>query len=354
MAEANPVNPQIELKQVSKTFGEGTRSNVHAVRDVSLQIQKGDIYGIIGFSGAGKSTLVRLINLLERPSAGQVLLDGVDLTRLPERELRQKRRRIAMIFQHFHLMASRTALDNVAFPLYRSGLSRKQKLEKAARLLELVGLQDKQQAYPAQLSGGQKQRVAIARALANDPSVLLCDEATSALDPETTGDILRLLRSLNEELGITIVLITHEMAVVKEICTRVAVMDEGRVVEEGSLYNIFANPQHPVTRRFIDSASNIRKTRDMLATDPMNLGVSPGDVVARIDFKESSTREAVVSKLSRTYALDISIVFGNVEMVGGQPLGTLMVSMRGEQAKIAAALHDLEENDIRAEVIGHG
>ncbi|MEF2783469.1 MAG: ATP-binding cassette domain-containing protein, partial [Clostridium sp.] len=223
----------IRLEQVSKTF-DSAAGNVHAVEDVSLTIHDKEIYGIIGFSGAGKSTLVRLINLLERPTKGSVIVNDKDLTKLKDKELREMRKRIGMIFQHFNLMRSRTVYQNIAFPLKGSSLSKEEIDKKIKRLLELVDLSDKINAYPSQLSGGQKQRVAIARALANDPNVLLCDEATSALDPQTTKSILRLLKKVNEELGITIVLITHEMAVIKEICDRVAVMELGHVVEEGS------------------------------------------------------------------------------------------------------------------------
>ncbi len=232
----------IELSHISKEFVSGKRT-VHAVQDVSLTIDKGEIFGMIGFSGAGKSTLVRCINLLERPTSGKVIVDGQDMLSLSAKELRQARKKIGMIFQHFNLMPSRTVAGNVAYPLRSSGLSKQQIAEKVQRLLDLVGIGDKAEAYPKQLSGGQKQRVAIARALANDPNVLLCDEATSALDPQTTKAILQLLKHLNETLGITVVLITHEMAVVKEICRRVAVMEHGKVVESGEVFNIFANPR---------------------------------------------------------------------------------------------------------------
>ena len=232
----------IELTHISKNFASGGRT-VHAVQDVSLSIGKGEIFGIIGFSGAGKSTLVRCINLLERPTSGSVTVDGKEMTALSARELWQARKKIGMIFQHFNLMPSRTVFGNVAYPLRGSGLSGEQIADKVHRLLELVGIGDKAEAYPKQLSGGQKQRVAIARALANDPNVLLCDEATSALDPQTTKAILRVLKDLNEKLGITVVIITHEMAVVKEICDRVAVMEHGRVVEQGEVFNVFADPR---------------------------------------------------------------------------------------------------------------
>ena len=343
--------PQFELVNVSKTFGNGGREGVHAVRGVSLKIGRGDIFGIIGFSGAGKSTLVRLMNLLEKPTAGRVVFQGEELTGLKEKRLRGVRRKIGMIFQLFNLMASRTVYGNVAYPLHGARMSREEKDAKVRKLLSTVGLSDKADAYPSQLSGGQKQRVAIARALANDPSALLCDEATSALDPQTTGDILQLLRGLNRDLGITIVLITHEMAVVKEICNRVAVMDNGRVIEEGSLYDLFANPREEVTRRFIDTTINIRKVEEILEKDPGILGVLPGDVVARIDFKEGSTRQAVISSVSRQFSVDASIVFGNVETVADRPLGTLVVSFRGEGENIARAFDYLKEHDIRIGVM---
>ena len=248
----------IQLKHVSKTFQSGA-SSVHAVQDVSLDIKEGEIFGIIGFSGAGKSTLVRCINLLEKPTQGTVTVDGVELTGLDEKKLRQMRLKIGMIFQHFNLLRSRTVYQNIAFPLKKSNLSQEQKNQKILSLLELVGLSDKKDAYPSQLSGGQKQRVAIARALANDPKVLLCDEATSALDPQTTKSILALLKKVNEELGITIVIITHEMAVVKDICDRVAIMELGHVVEEGTTEDVFVHPQKPVTKDFISTAGNVDK-----------------------------------------------------------------------------------------------
>ena len=251
----------IELSHISKEFVSGKRT-VHAVQDVSLTIDKGEIFGMIGFSGAGKSTLVRCINLLERPTSGKVIVDGQDMLSLSAKELRQARKKIGMIFQHFNLMPSRTVAGNVAYPLRGSGLSKQQIEEKVQRLLDLVGIGDKAEAYPKQLSGGQKQRVAIARALANDPNVLLCDEATSALDPQTTKAILQLLKHLNETLGITVVIITHEMAVVKEICHRVAVMEHGKVVESGEVFNIFANPREDITKSFIHTTSNLRKIEE--------------------------------------------------------------------------------------------
>lgn len=252
----------IRLENVSKTFTDSNKE-VHAVNNVSLTINDGDIFGIIGFSGAGKSTLVRCINLLEKPTDGKVFVDDAEITALSGKELRKARKKIGMIFQHFNLMPSRTIFGNVAYPLRGSGLSKEEIREKVHHLLELVGISEKENAFPSQLSGGQKQRVAIARALANDPNILLCDEATSALDPQTTKSILKLLQQLNQTLGITVVVITHEMAVVKEICNRVAVMDHGDVVEEGEVFHVFASPKEPLTRSFIKTTSNLQKIEEL-------------------------------------------------------------------------------------------
>ena len=244
----------IRFENVSKTFVSGGRT-IAAVKNVNLEIEKGKVYGIIGFSGAGKSTLVRCINLLERPTEGRVYVDNVELTGLSEAELRAQRKNIGMIFQQFNLFKSRTVYENVAFPLRKSKLTKVEKEQKIHQLLERVGLTEYKKAYPSQLSGGQKQRVAIARALANDPKVLLSDESTSALDPQTTKSILRLLKKVNEEMGITIVIITHEMQVVKDICDEVAVMEDGRVVEQGSVFEIFASPKQSITKNFVDSTT---------------------------------------------------------------------------------------------------
>src|SRR5699024_1393445 len=248
----------IELNNVEVIFQTDTQI-IQAVDNVSLSIKKGDIFGVIGYSGAGKSTLVRTINLLQRPASGEVKVNGQNLLTLAPKELRQARKKIGMIFQHFNLMNARTVAGNVSYPLWKSGLTKSEIKRKVDELLELVGLSDKEHAYPSQLSGGQKQRVAIARALANDPEVLLCDEATSALDPKTTLSILELLKELNEKLDLTIVIITHEMHVIKEICNRVAVMEHGVVVEQDTIFNIFRNPQQKLTKDFIESASPIEK-----------------------------------------------------------------------------------------------
>ena len=341
----------IKLDHVSKTFGRED-TGVHAVRDVSLEIAPGEIFGIIGYSGAGKSTLVRCINLLERPTAGTVTVDGQELTRMRPRELRQARKKISMIFQQFNLMPSRTVAENVAFPLKGTGLSREATAAKVRELLELVDLPDKAEAYPAQLSGGQKQRVAIARALASDPKVLLCDEATSALDPQTTQSILRLIRDINQKTGITVVVITHEMAVVKEICHRVVVMDGGRVVEEGTVFDVFSNPQEKVTRSFVATTSNLGKIEELIAAgDPM-VAVKPGEIIARLNYGRSNVSEATISEVSRKFNVDVSIVFGNVEIIEGQPLGGLVAILSGE--KVSQAVGYLSERNVMVEVLKRG
>ena len=340
----------VVIEEAYKTFESGARK-VDAVRGVSLTIQDGEIFGVIGYSGAGKSTLIRLINLLERPTSGRIFVNGQELTALAPKELRQARRKIGMIFQHFNLMKSRTVYSNVAYPLRGSPLSKEERRDKVMNLLKLVGLEEKALAYPSQLSGGQKQRVAIARALANDPTVLLCDEATSALDPQTTQDILRLLRDVNRKLGITIVLITHEIAVVKEICTRLAVMDAGRVVEEGAIYDVFSQPKAELTQRFIRTTNNLARFEELLATAPDSLNLKPGDVIAQMEFHGGSAGHALVSTLSREYGVDISIVFGNIDILQATPLGTLIVIFRGPVDQVQKALLAAEKSEVQVEVL---
>ena len=340
----------IELRQVSKDFGSGSQQ-VHAVRDVSLSIAKGEIFGIIGFSGAGKSTLVRCMNLLERPTAGTVTVDGQELTALPARELRQARKKIGMIFQHFNLMPSRTVFGNVAYPLRGSGLSKQEIREKVQRLLDLVEIGDKAGAYPRQLSGGQKQRVAIARALANDPSVLLCDEATSALDPQTTKSILHLLRQLNETMGITVVVITHEMAVVKEICGRVAVMEGGRVAEEGEVFSIFAAPKEPITQSFIRTTSNLQKIEELIAQDSPIARLRPGELIVRLTYVERNPAEPIISEASLRYGVVLNIIFAAIEIIQGAPIGGTVAIIGGEREKVTAAVAYMIERNVGVEVL---
>lgn len=340
----------IELTHISKNFASGGRT-VHAVQDVSLSIGKGEIFGIIGFSGAGKSTLVRCINLLERPTSGSVTVDGKEMTALSARELRQARKKIGMIFQHFNLMPSRTVFGNVAYPLRGSGLSGEQIADKVHRLLELVGIGDKAEAYPKQLSGGQKQRVAIARALANDPNVLLCDEATSALDPQTTKAILRLLKDLNEKLGITVVIITHEMAVVKEICDRVAVMEHGRVVEQGEVFNVFADPRQEITRSFIHTTSNLRKIEELIEEDSPVVQLKPGELIVRLSYIQRNVSEPLISTVSRKFDITLNIIFSDIAIVQNAPIGGTVAIISGERAQITQAMQYLSEKNVGVEVI---
>ena len=340
----------ITLEHVSKTFT--TKSGyVHAVRDVSLQIDEGEIYGIIGFSGAGKSTLVRCINLLERPEAGNVTVDGRELLKLDASQLRESRKKIGMIFQHFNLMRLRTVAQNVAFPLKKSGLSKEEIARKVKELLELVDLSEKANVYPSQLSGGQKQRVAIARALANDPKVLLCDEATSALDPQTTHSILKLIKDINQKLNLTVVLITHEMGVVKEICDRVAVMEDGRIVEEGSIVDIFTHPQAKMTKSFIASTSTTDRIYDLIEEGHALTDLGEDDVIVSLKYDASNATQALISEISRTYDVDCNIIFGNIEVVKDTPIGTLIVVLKGDPEKRKAAFDCIKRHGVETEVI---
>ena len=340
----------IELTHISKDFGAGNRQ-VHAVQDVSLSIDKGEIFGIIGFSGAGKSTLVRCINLLERPTAGTVTVDGKEMTALSPKELRQARKKIGMIFQHFNLMPSRTVFSNVAYPLRGSGLNKQEISDKVHQLLELVGIGDKAEAYPSQLSGGQKQRVAIARALANDPSVLLCDEATSALDPQTTKAILQLLKHLNETLGITVVIITHEMAVVKEICNRVAVMEHGQVVEQGEVFNVFADPRQNITKSFIHTTSNLQKIEELIAEDSPVVRLQPGELIIRLSYVQRNVSEPLISTVSQKFNISLNIIFADIAIVQDAPIGGTVAIISGERQQITKAMEYLIEKNVGVEVI---
>ncbi len=340
----------IRLEDVCKVFT-GAQGPVEAVKHVHLTIERGEIFGIIGFSGAGKSTLLRCINLLERPTSGRVLLDGTDITQLSASEVRAVRRRIGMIFQQFNLFNSRTVFGNIAFPLTGRGLSKDAVAARVRELLELVGLSGREGDYPSRLSGGQKQRVAIARALASDPEVLLCDEATSALDPQTTQSILQLLRELNRKLGLTIVLITHEMQVIKEICHHVAVMENGVVVEQGDVFSVFADPQQPVTRNFMEMTSHVAGFRRLQKERSPLLDLKPGQCILSLRYLERNVCSALVSYLSRTYDVDLNIIFGNVEMIDGHPLGGLIVIAEGKEKSIRECIDYLESIHVGVEVL---
>ena len=339
----------IQLKDVSKTFLVGS-GDVLALRNVNLNVEKGEIRGIIGYSGAGKSTLIRCINLLEKPTEGQILFKGEDLTLLPEKELRQRRKRIGMIFQHFNLMPSRTVYKNIEYPLKGSDLSNTQKREKIMSLLELVGLKDKENAYPSQLSGGQKQRVAIARALANDPDMLLCDEATSALDPKTTKSILRLLRELKEKLGLTIILITHEMEVIKEICDKVSVMEDGRIVEENDVVGIFSNPKARITRDFLETTSNLPRLEDLL-TDEEGFLKNRSGVLAKVQYFGETAKDAILSQASRKYNIDISVLYGSFDIIAKTPVGELIVLFSGADDSVNNGMEYFRTKGLKIEII---
>lgn len=340
----------IEFTHVSKDFGSGEKM-VRAVRDVSLTIQDGEIFGIIGFSGAGKSTLVRCINLLERPTNGTVVVDGKEMTALSPKELRLARRKIGMIFQHFNLMPSRTVFGNVAYPLQGQGLSKQAIQNKVRKLLKLVDIADKETAYPSQLSGGQKQRVAIARALANDPKVLLCDEATSALDPQTTKAILTLLKDLNQKLNLTIVMITHEMGVVKEICDHVAIMEHGQVVEQGEVFSLFADPKQPITQNFIRTTSNLQKIEELIAEGSPVVQLQPGEVIVRLSYIQKNVSEPLISTLSQRFQISLNIIFADIEIVQDAPIGGTVAILSGEREQITKAMEYLIEKNVGVEVL---
>ena len=315
----------IKLEHISKTFGD-TGDGVHAVKDVSLEIGDGEIFGIIGFSGAGKSTLVRCINLLERPTSGTVTVDGQELTALSEKELRQARKKISMIFQGFNLLMQRTCLKNVCFPMELSGVPKAQAEKKALELLDLVGLKEKASAYPAQLSGGQKQRVAIARALATDPKVLLCDEATSALDPTTTNSILALLKELNQKLGVTVVIITHQMSVIEEICTRVAILDGGEVAEEGRVEDIFAHPATDAARRLVYPGGVSAKQ------------YPAGTRAVRVSFNGGTVYDPLIASLASDCGVKVTILGADTRTIDGKAFGTMLLLLPDDSNEAAKAL----------------
>ena len=321
----------IELKHVSKTFDSGTAGGVDALKDVSLTIEDGDIYGIIGMSGAGKSTLVRCINLLEKPTSGEIIVNGQRLDTMTPAQLRAARREITMIFQRFNLLMQRSCLRNVCFPMELAGVKKAEAEQRARELLELVGLPDKAGSYPAQLSGGQQQRVAIARALATHPKVLLCDEATSALDPNTTHAILTLIKDINKKLGITVVVITHQMSVVEEICDSVAILDGGVVVEQGEVREIFANPKTAAARRLV-APNGGSAARDLSS-------FAPDDHVVRVTFNGSSAAKPLVASLAAEKGILVSVLSADTRDLSGQCYGSMLLKLPRdtEQAKQAAA-----------------
>ena len=336
----------IQLQHISKVYEGATR--VEALKDISLDVKEGEIFGIIGQSGAGKSTLIRCINMLEAPTSGSVIVNGTDLTTLSKSDLRKARKDIGMIFQHFNLLSSRTVYDNVAFPLELQGLSKSEIKERITPILDIVGLTERMNNYPSQLSGGQKQRVGIARALASNPKVLLCDEATSALDPQTTESILKLLKDINEKMGLTIVLITHEMHVIREICDRVAVIEGGVILEEGSTVEVFTHPRENTTKEFISSVVSDNLPPEALEHlelhDQWIAGTAP---LVRLKFTGQSTDEPVVA------GLDVSILFGGIDYIQNTCVGRLIVILNGEPENAQEGLDYIKTLPIESEVIGY-
>lgn len=335
----------IEIKNLTKTYFSKDRE-VKAVNNVSITIHDGEIFGIVGYSGAGKSSLLRCINLLERPTSGKITVDGVDLTKLDSKRLRQARLKIGMIFQHFNLVSQKTVAENIAFAL-KASKTPKDKIEKRVdELLDMVGLADKKDVYPGQLSGGQKQRVGIARALANNPKVLLCDEATSALDPTTTKSILNLLKKINKELNIKIVIITHEMDVVKEICHRMAIMENGRIVEQGNVYDIFASPKEQLTKEFIQSVVSFDLPK-------ATLRLLKGTLV-KLLFRGEVAGEGVVSETLKKFQINGNFLHGSIEYIQERPLGIFIMELTGDQEEINKAIHYIEHRNAEVEVLNNG
>ena len=337
----------IKIQEVSKIY-HGKQGTVEAVKDVSLDIKKGEIFGIIGFSGAGKSTLIRLLNGLESVTTGHIFVNDKDITTLKKKELLQERRKIAMIFQHFNLLWSHTVEENIAFSLEIAGVAKDVRQKKVAELIEIVGLTGREKSYPSQLSGGQKQRVGIARALANDPEVLLCDEATSALDPKTTKDILNLLVEINKRLGLTIVLITHEMHVVRQICHRVAVMEQGRVVETGEVLEVFKNPQQTITKQFVGEERSEQDLADVF--DHLSTSLRPG-VAVRIQYLGDTTAEGILSEVIRKLDVSISILQAHVNVTQKGVLGSMIILIEEESAKAEEVIDYLRKAEIIVEVL---
>lgn len=343
----------IKLSHIKKTY-DSPSGPVKALRGIDLTIGRGEIYGIIGLSGAGKSTLVRCINMLERPTAGQVFVDGREMTALTPAELREARKSIGMIFQHFNLLSSATVYDNVAFPLKLAGMPAEDIHQRVEPLLKLVGLEAKAHQYPSQLSGGQKQRVGIARALASEPKVLLCDEATSALDPQTTKAILDLIRNINKKLRLTVVVITHEMQVIKEICDKVAVIDKGVIAEQGSVLDVFTNPQQPITKEFI----SVLLSNELPAAfrgGKISAEPVPGAcLLLRLTFIGESADNPVIAGMIRRFPrVETTLLFGSLDQIKSTPFGRMIIGLTGPQSEIERALDYLRTQDLKEEVIGY-
>ena len=339
-------NPIIDLQDIDVTFKQG-KEVVHAVKDVSLSIEKGDIYGIVGYSGAGKSTLVRTINLLQKPTDGTVTIDGDVFFKdhqqqLSNKQLQKKRRSIGMIFQHFNLLNETSVIENVLFALKHSDLDDDAQEKKAYELLELVGLKDKAEFYPVQLSGGEQQRVSIARALANDPAILISDEATSALDPQNTNQILDLLKKLNDELDLTVVLITHEMDAVKRVANKIAVMEHGQIIERGPLQKVFLQPQRELTRQFVGGSLAAIDTLKAFNLDQLG----PDEDLFQLVYNGNNVTKSIIIELYKQLGVEASMLYGNIEVLGGEPVGTLFVVIKGDEQQRQAAVQFLQDNKV--------
>lgn len=345
----------IEFKQVSKTFATAS-GQVDAVKNVDLTINAGEVYGIVGFSGAGKSTLVRMLNGLETPTSGEVIINGKRIDNLKGKELRDQRKKIGIIFQHFNLLWSRTVLENIEFPLELVGIAKEERQKKAKHLAELVGLGERINAYPSQLSGGQKQRVGIARALATDPDILISDEATSALDPQTTDEVLDLLDEINEKLNLTIVIITHEMHVIRRLADKVAVMENGQVIEEGPVSKVFTHPKEELTKRFVSAEVDPKQTTDVKQVVVNLLEKNPQGKLVELKFHGQQVERPVINELSKSFPeLEISILEGSIHQLADKgTIGSLFVQLVGPVEQIKEALTLLEKLKVEAKVIEHG
>ena len=333
----------ITLEKVNKVYSNG----LHAVKDVSLKVNKGDIFGIIGLSGAGKSSLIRLINRLEEPTSGKIFINGENVLEFNKKQLLERRKKIGMIFQHFNLLSSRTVEENVAFALEIANWNKNEIKERVTMLLDIVGLSDKAKYYPSQLSGGQKQRVSIARALANNPDILLSDEATSALDPKTTKSILELIKKIQQKFSLTVVMITHQMEVVKEVCNRVAIMSDGRIVEEGGVHHIFADPKNEITKELISYVHQQTDTE----IDYLH---HRGKKIVKVKFLGTSTQEPIISKVIKEYGIDISVLGGTIDKLATMNIGHLYLELGGDLSAQDKAIELMETMDVIVEVIYNG
>lgn len=337
----------IEFKDISKQY-ELKGQTLHALNQINLQIPTGSIFGIIGYSGAGKSTLIRLINLLERPSSGRIIINGTDFTALDAKALRQERASIGMIFQHFNLMQTKTVAANIEMPMQLLGWSKAEREKRLEELLDFIDLKHKRHAFPDELSGGQKQRVGIARALANHPKILLCDEATSALDPQTTKSVLQLLKKINEEQGITIVMVTHEMDVIETVCDYVAVMEKGDVIETGSTLQIFSQPQHPTTKNFIQTVLQQHLPVNILT----NLENQNHNSIYCLKFLGSSAQETVIQAVIKQFDISLNILFANMTEINGTVIGQMFIQLLGDAQEIQAAIKFLEQHGVQVDQAG--